>query len=126
MVFLIFIIDPLISEFLLGISHLTMAVLQKCLFIKNYHNIININCRKFVFNFDVPCDAHKFISRPILKMITGAGYFNESFGENNPSHKKGKDSMETRAKPAVLFRKIDKKASVSESRVLIKLNSIDL
>ena len=73
-------------------------------------------------------------------MITDAGYFNGSawekvrflttvdaiLEENNPSHKKGKDSMETRAKPAVLFRKIDKKASVSESRVLIKLNSIDL
>ena len=101
-----------------------MAILQKCLFIKNYHSIININFRKSVFNFDVPCDARKFISPPILKMITDAGYFNISawenvrflttvdamLEENNSTPRKGKDSMETRAKPAVSCVYVQKKA----------------
>ena len=77
MVFAILIIGPLISEFLLGVTRVTMAILQKCLgtfSLKTGTISLTLIFRESMCNFDVRFVSRKLMSPPIQKMITDAVY----------------------------------------------------
>ena len=78
LVFAILTIAPLISGSLLGNTSITMEILRKCLgtFSEKTSTIsLALIFRESIFNFDVPCVSHKFMSPPIQKMITDVVYF---------------------------------------------------
>ena len=77
LVFPILTITPLISESLLGNTHVTMEIFQKSLgtFSLKTSTIAIMLVFMETFNFDVHCLSCKLMSLAIQKMITDVVYF---------------------------------------------------